>query len=81
MLDDSALLVALRRHWDYTGQDEDVAHEIYHDDAVLEFPAVRRAVRGRGELPGVAAAVSRPRLAVPHPADHCIAPTSSWSRT
>ena len=38
MLDDAALLVALRRHWDYTGKDEDVAHEIYHDDAVLEFP-------------------------------------------
>ena len=38
MLDDAALLVALRRHWDYTGRDEDVAHEIYHDDAVLEFP-------------------------------------------
>ena len=38
MLDDAALRVALRRHWDYTGKDEDVAHEIYHDDAVLEFP-------------------------------------------
>jgi ketosteroid isomerase-like protein len=29
---------ALRRHWEYAGRDEDVAHEIYHDDAVLEFP-------------------------------------------
>ncbi len=29
---------ALRRHWDYSGKDEDIAHEIYHDDAVLEFP-------------------------------------------
>ena len=31
-------MAALRRHWDYSGQDEDIAHEIYHDDAVLEFP-------------------------------------------
>ena len=38
MLDDADLMDALRRHWDHSGIDEDVAHEIYHDDAVLEFP-------------------------------------------
>jgi hypothetical protein len=38
MLDETDLLHALRRHWEYSGKDEDVAHEIYHDDAVLEFP-------------------------------------------
>jgi hypothetical protein len=38
MLDEATLLQALRRHWDYAGRDEDVSHEIYHDDAVLEFP-------------------------------------------
>ena len=38
MLDEEALLAALKRHWYYSGKDEDVAHEIYHDDAVLEFP-------------------------------------------
>lgn len=38
MLDDAALLQALRRHWEYAGKDEDASHEIYHDDAVLEFP-------------------------------------------
>src|SRR3954467_10677144 len=38
MLDESALLTALRRHWDHAGRDEDVAHKIYHRDAVLEFP-------------------------------------------
>jgi len=38
MLDETDLLRALQRHWDYSGKDEDVAHEIYHDDAVLEFP-------------------------------------------
>ena len=38
MLDETDLLHALRRHWEYSGNDEDAAHEIYHDDAVLEFP-------------------------------------------
>jgi hypothetical protein len=38
MLDETDLLRALKRHWEYSGKDEDVAHEIYHDDAVLEFP-------------------------------------------
>ncbi len=38
MLTDEAVEAALRRHWDHSGEDEDVAHEIYHDDAVLEFP-------------------------------------------
>lgn len=38
MLADDELVRALQRHWEYSGKDEDVAHEIYHDDAVLEFP-------------------------------------------
>jgi hypothetical protein len=37
-MDDTTLLEALKRHWDFTGKDEDAAHEIYHEDAVLEFP-------------------------------------------
>jgi SnoaL-like protein len=38
MLSHDDLVLALHRHWDHSGRDEDVAHEIYHDDAVLEFP-------------------------------------------
>src|SRR5687767_9364239 len=38
MLDETTLLTALRRHWEYEGRDFDISHEIYHDDAVLEFP-------------------------------------------
>ena len=38
MLPDDELLAALRRHWEYSGKDEDLASEIYHEDAVLEFP-------------------------------------------
>jgi hypothetical protein len=38
MLDEPTLMAALTRHWAYAGKDEDISHEIYHDDAVLEFP-------------------------------------------
>jgi hypothetical protein len=38
MLEETDLLQALKRHWDFSGKDEDASHEIYHDDAVLEFP-------------------------------------------
>ena len=38
MLDQSVLLDQVRRYWEYVGKDEARAHEIYHGDAVLEFP-------------------------------------------
>ena len=38
MPDQSARLEVVRRYWEYAGADVDRAHEIYHDDAVLEFP-------------------------------------------
>ena len=38
-MDDKALRKALERHWETAGgKDLEVEHEIYHDDAVLEFP-------------------------------------------
>jgi ketosteroid isomerase-like protein len=38
MVDQSALLDQVRRHWEHLGEGADHDHEIYHDDAVLEFP-------------------------------------------
>ena len=38
LLDDGTLRATLERHWSYSGKDEDIAHEIYHPDAILEFP-------------------------------------------
>jgi hypothetical protein len=35
---ESELRAQLERHWEYSGKDEDISHEIYADDAVLEFP-------------------------------------------
>ena len=37
-MDEARVRSALERHWEYGGTDQDIAHEIYHDDAVLEFP-------------------------------------------
>ena len=37
-MDEAAIREALVRHWQYGGRDEDRAHAIYHDDAVLELP-------------------------------------------
>jgi hypothetical protein len=37
-LDDDSLRAALERHWAAGGKDADIEQEIYHDDAVLEFP-------------------------------------------
>jgi hypothetical protein len=38
VLTDDELVRALHHHWEHSGKDENLAHEIYHHDAVLEFP-------------------------------------------
>jgi SnoaL-like domain len=38
MSDQSVVLDQVRRYFEYAGADVDRAHELYHDDAVLEFP-------------------------------------------
>jgi hypothetical protein len=35
---EAARRAKLRRYWEYTGRDHEITHEMYHDDAVLEFP-------------------------------------------
>lgn len=37
-MDEAAIRAALVEHWKYEGVDYDKSHEIYHEDAVLEFP-------------------------------------------
>jgi SnoaL-like protein len=37
-MDEAARRELIRRYWEGTGGDRVAAHEIYHDDAVLEFP-------------------------------------------
>jgi hypothetical protein len=37
-MDDDTRLALLKRHWEFAASDQDITHEIYHEDAVLEFP-------------------------------------------
>jgi hypothetical protein len=38
MMNEAAIRDALLEHWKYDGIDTDRSHEIYHEDAILEFP-------------------------------------------
>ena len=50
-MDDQARLTALQRHWDASdASDFEVEHEIYHDDAVLDYPQSGERIRGRRNI-------------------------------
>lgn len=49
-MDETTLLAALRRHWEYAGTDQAITHEIYHDDAVLEFPQSQERFEGKANF-------------------------------
>ena len=37
-MDEAERRALIRRYWEDTGGDQDASHQIYHDDAILEFP-------------------------------------------
>jgi hypothetical protein len=50
-MDDQAVRAALQRHWDASDvSDFKAEHEIYHDDAVLEYPQSGERIRGRHNI-------------------------------
>jgi len=50
-MDDQARLTALQRHWDASdASDFEVEHEIYLDDAVLDYPQSGERIRGRRNI-------------------------------
>jgi hypothetical protein len=50
-MDDRAVRVALHRHWDASDvSDFVVEHEIYHEDAVLDYPQSGERLRGRHNI-------------------------------
>jgi hypothetical protein len=50
-MDDQAALSALKRHWDASdASDFEMEHEIYHDDAVLDYPQSGESIRGRKNI-------------------------------
>ena len=50
-MDDRALQVELQRHWDASDAgDFKVEHEIYREDAVLDYPQSGERIRGRQNI-------------------------------
>lgn len=44
---DDEIRAALERHWEFSGKDETIAHDVYHEDAILEFPQSGERFRGK----------------------------------
>jgi hypothetical protein len=50
-MDDRTVRVALQRHWDASdASDFEAEHEIYRDDAVLDYPQSGERIRGRHNI-------------------------------
>jgi SnoaL-like domain len=50
-MDDRARLVALQRHWDASDKNDfEVEHEIYREDAVLDYPQSGERIHGRRNI-------------------------------
>ena len=50
-MDDQTVRAALQRHWDASdASDFDAEHEIYREDAVLEYPQSGERIRGRRNI-------------------------------
>ena len=50
-MDDGAVRVVLQRHWDASdANDFETEHEIYREDAVLDYPQSGERIRGRRNI-------------------------------
>ena len=50
-MDDRAVRAALERHWDASdASDFDIEHDIYREDAVLDYPQSGERIRGRRNI-------------------------------
>jgi SnoaL-like domain len=50
-MDDQAVRIALQRHWEASdASDFEVEHEIYREDAMLEYPQSGERIRGRRNI-------------------------------
>ena len=50
-MDDLTVRAALQRHWDASDAgDYDAEHDIYHEDAVLDYPQSGERIRGRRNI-------------------------------
>ncbi|MEK9284068.1 MULTISPECIES: nuclear transport factor 2 family protein [unclassified Bradyrhizobium] len=50
-MDDRAKMMALQHHWDASdANDFEAEHDIYRDDAVLDYPQSGERIHGRGNI-------------------------------
>ena len=50
-MDDPAVRAALQRHWEASdANDFEAEHDIYHEDAVLDYPQSGERIRGRRHI-------------------------------
>ena len=50
-MDDQTVRLALQRHWEASDRsDFEAEHDIYHDDAVLDYPQSGERIRGRRNI-------------------------------
>lgn len=50
-MDDRSVQMVLQRHWEASdASDFEVEHEIYHEDAVLDYPQSGERIRGRRNI-------------------------------
>lgn len=49
-MDEATVRATLQRYWQYARTDQDVAHAMYHDDAVLEFPQSQERFEGKANF-------------------------------
>jgi len=50
-MDDRTVRAALKRHWDASDRsDFETEHEIYHEDAMLDYPQSGERIRGRRNI-------------------------------
>jgi hypothetical protein len=49
-MNESTVRAAVQRYWEYAAIDQDIAHEIYHDDAILEFPQSQERFEGKANF-------------------------------
>ncbi|MFL6817303.1 MAG: nuclear transport factor 2 family protein [Bradyrhizobium sp.] len=50
-MDDNTVRLALKRHWDASDASNfKLEHEIYHEDAVLDYPQSGERIRGRRNI-------------------------------
>ena len=50
-MDDRAMRAALQRHWDASDAgDFEAEHDIYHEDAMLDYPQSGERIRGRRKI-------------------------------